>query len=326
MGIRKCFILVVFLAVIGSIANAGESRDTRSVSSSKSDAIASFKRGVQSFDNKDFEGALAAFQKAFELNPSWKLLYNIAHCQAALKLYGLAVVTFERYLAEGGDNVPEVRRDEVLDELGRMRKMIGDIEIVAPEGVDVYVDDIHRGVTPLPAPVSVSAGRMHTIVLKENDEVLLTVEKIVRGETVSEVMYEPRKTLEEPVASSPAVDQEPPKVEMKFTAPVQTGRRKLSPAPFWVAAGTTAVLGGATVALVVLVGNGKDNQSSKADADTLNTMRKIGIGTLFGTAGAGITAAILAAFTNFRGDRLSTPPVSVYGTPSEGGLVLLGSF
>jgi hypothetical protein len=298
-------------------------------SSARREAIQHFQTGVRDFDARDYQGALASFQRAYDLNPSWKLFYNIGHCQAALKYYGLAVITFERYLAEGGDAVSETRRDEVLLELERMRKMVGDIEVVAPVGLDVFVDGIYRGVTPLPGPLSVSAGALHHIELKENDEVLLKVDRIVRGETRSEVMYEPRASIEElPAtdATEPAPAADKATVVTTTAPPPSLSRKRISSkVPFFIAAGSTVLLGGSTVALGILVKRGKENMDSDSDAKTLNAMRIVGLGTLLGTAGAGITTIVLAAMTDFKGPYRAAP-VAVYATPSEGGLLISGSF
>ena len=326
MGIWKIIILIVFLCGLPGVVQADDTADSGDLSS-KTQAIEYFKIGVSCFDEKDFKGALVSFQKAYDLNPSWKLFYNIAHCQAALKMYGLAVITFERYLAEGGDVVPESRRDEVLTELERMRPMVGDIEVAAPDGLDVYVDDIHRGTTPLPGPLSVSAGLLHQVDLVENGEKLLSVEKIVRGGTTAELVYDPYATIDTPTSNS---DQTSTGNNSSSTSRPSGGatpgsRKKLSLAPFIVATGATVLLGGATATLAILVNRGKENMKSESDASKLNNLRKAGIGTLIGTAGAGITAAILAAFTDFKGNS-GKSPVSFYATPSEGGLIISGSF
>ncbi|MBW2276722.1 MAG: hypothetical protein JRF63_04465 [Deltaproteobacteria bacterium] len=50
-----------------------------------------FKQGGEMFDQQSYEKALQAFQQADQLNPSWKIAFNIGQCQAALKRYGLAI-------------------------------------------------------------------------------------------------------------------------------------------------------------------------------------------------------------------------------------------
>ncbi|MBN2801716.1 MAG: tetratricopeptide repeat protein, partial [Deltaproteobacteria bacterium] len=173
---------LIFLAVflVGSSLFAQEEN---------SDAKKSFNDGVAAFEDKDFETALKSFEAAYSLNPSWKLLYNIGQCQGALKKYGLAVGSFEKYLSTGGDDIEDGRRNEVLGELEKMRQMIGDIEITGKEGLDVYVDDTLRGTTPLPGAISVSAGIVHKVDLKQDGEIVYSTNKSVRGGKTSKVVY-----------------------------------------------------------------------------------------------------------------------------------------
>lgn len=319
MKILNFVVLIVVIAGVTSRVWAGDSDPVK-----KAQAIEKFKEGVVFFDDKNFNGALNAFEAAYALNPSWKLFYNIGHCQAALKYYGLAVVSFERYLAEGGDAVGESRRGEVLFELERMRKMIGDIELVAPVGLDVYVDNIHRGVTPLPGVLAISAGLVHRIEIREGDVVLHSTERIVRGGSSSRIVF----SGDSQDTTQDGGDSSADTTAGIVVTPMRGGgknKRKLSPAPFFIASGATVLLGGGTIALAAFVHNKKDDVAIQSDADTLNTLRKVGIGTLLGTVGCGITAIVLAFVTDFKGERKASP-VSFYGTPTEGGIVLSGRF
>ncbi|MBN2342865.1 MAG: tetratricopeptide repeat protein [Deltaproteobacteria bacterium] len=324
MYLWKYYIAIVLF--FGSVSPAAADDSVgMSAEQKKDEAIEHFKQGVTHFDSKNFEGALEHFEAAYGLNPSWKLFYNIAHCQAALKLYGMAVVTFERYLAEGGDQVPDARRDEVLAELERMRKMIGDIEVVAPDGLHVYVDNVHRGVTPLPGVICVSAGLVHRIELRENDAVLFDAERMVRGGGTARVEYSLEAPPVPPSENDTAAAGTNTEIEVTSPPPTEKGRKKLSPVPFIVASSATVLLGGATIALAAYVGSKNDDVASQDDADKLNTLRKVGIGTLAGTAAAGITAVILAVFTDFTG-KPEEAPVSLYGTHEGGGIVVGGHF
>ena len=139
--------LVLFMGVVStSHANNQEA------------AKKAFETGVVAFQQDQYESAVNAFRRAYALNPAWKLLYNIGQCEVALKRYGLAVDVFEQYLFEGGDNMSAARRDEVLSELDRLRKMTGTVLFNGPDGIDVIVDGVHRGVTPITAGVLVAAG------------------------------------------------------------------------------------------------------------------------------------------------------------------------
>ena len=119
--------------------------------------------GVNHFQNGAFKAASEEFRKAYALKPSWKIYYNIGQSEAAAKRYGLALDAFESYLTQGGDDVLDERRDEVLKELDRLRKIVGSLEIIVENGADIYIDGIKRGTTPLLGKLSVSAAVPHTV-------------------------------------------------------------------------------------------------------------------------------------------------------------------
>ena len=65
--------------------------------------------------------------------------------------------TFEKYVASGGDEIPADREREVLDEITRLRKLVGSLDIVAPAGSVVLIDGIKRGILPVPGLIKVTA-------------------------------------------------------------------------------------------------------------------------------------------------------------------------
>jgi hypothetical protein len=151
----------------------------------KAQAKEAFAEGKSLFDQGKHSAAAAAFREAYRLLPSWKVYYNIGQCEALAKRHGLALEAFEAYLAQGGDDVPEARREEVLDEVERLRKMVGSVDVTAPDGAVVMVDGLERGQTPLPGPLIVAAGVNHKLVVEVGGDVL--VERTVRvsgGQTV----------------------------------------------------------------------------------------------------------------------------------------------
>src|SRR5207244_312856 len=71
-----------------------------------------------------------------------------------------AVEAFERYLAEGGAEIPARRRMAVRTEIETQSARIGTIDVrTAPLGAEVFVDGVSVGRTPLPKPIRVAAGR-----------------------------------------------------------------------------------------------------------------------------------------------------------------------
>jgi hypothetical protein len=258
----------------------------------KLDARTEFNRGIDLFAEQKYEAAVASFRKAYELKPTWKLLYNIGQCEAALKRFGLSIDAFEQYLAQGGDDIPSDKLDYVLDELDKMRRMVGNVKISAPDGMEIWIDQIHRGTTPTNTPITVTAGISHEIVLKQDGKDVHVTNEKVRGGSVVEVEFGMK-------------DEETPKetASIEDDALAETEDDGISPAFFWTGLVTTVVAGGATVAMVLAVNSQKDNLGSQGDLDSAESMQSAGIALLCVTGAAAITTTVLAFFTDFnKGD------------------------
>lgn len=128
------------------------------------EALARFNRGQDLYRERNFPAALTEFRRAYEAAPNYRVFYNIGQVCFQMQDYVCALQSFERYLAEGGADVPEARRQSVQSELAPLRARIGSVEIRANvPGAEISVDDVVVGVTPLAAPVVVGAGR-HKVV------------------------------------------------------------------------------------------------------------------------------------------------------------------
>lgn len=123
------------------------------------EATVHFKRGAEFYDENDFRGALIEFQRAYELVPSWKILFNIGQVEMELKNYAGALAAYTRYLREGGPDVPASRVTQVNADIERLKGRVGRLSIRSTDGAEVLVDDLSVGHAPLPEPVMVNAGR-----------------------------------------------------------------------------------------------------------------------------------------------------------------------
>ena len=125
------------------------------------EAVTRFERGVQLYEGENYEGALVEFTTAYTLSKNYRLLYNIGICQTALKEYVVATETFQRYLAEGGAEVPETKKADVNDRLAKLALNVAHVRIVtdAPAGTPLLVDDQPVGTVPLPESIAVKIGR-----------------------------------------------------------------------------------------------------------------------------------------------------------------------
>src|SRR5580704_8314877 len=123
------------------------------------EAKAHFKSGTDLYDENNFRGALVEFQRAYELAPSYKILYNIGQVDMELQDYAGALVAYRRYLREGGSDVPPARVGQVKEELEKLSHRVGRIVVQTAPGAEVLVDDIRVGFAPLPEPATVNTGR-----------------------------------------------------------------------------------------------------------------------------------------------------------------------
>jgi hypothetical protein len=122
-------------------------------------ARASFLRGVDLYEERDFSGAGVEFRRAYELMRNFRILFNLGRVAVELHDYAAAIDLFTRYLAEGGDQVPPERRRELQDELAHLRPRVGHIKLLADDaGAEVYLDDVLVGHTPI-APLIVNVGQ-----------------------------------------------------------------------------------------------------------------------------------------------------------------------
>jgi hypothetical protein len=144
------------------------------------DAGKHFQRGVALFNEADYAGALAEFKKAHELSPNPAVLFNIGQTHFQLRAYATALQVFERYLAESGPSA-EHRADAEAN-VETLRARVGKIDLVAPDGTEVTVDDEVAGKTPLP-PIMAAVGRRKITVFKDGNQQVRFAE-VSAGETV----------------------------------------------------------------------------------------------------------------------------------------------
>ena len=131
-----------------------------------------FDDGTELFEQQKFSEAAARFREAYEIRPNWKLLYNIGQCEAAARRYGVALELFESYMAAGGDNIDLERTKELIEEMERLRNLVGFLDFQdLPMGASVTIDGLERGKSPLPGPLAVAAGVDHDVRIVKDEEV-----------------------------------------------------------------------------------------------------------------------------------------------------------
>jgi tetratricopeptide (TPR) repeat protein len=169
----------------------------------KDDARVAFEEANKLHRKGDMKAAVKKFRLANSLRPSWKIQFNIGQCEASLSRYGLAITAFEQYLGLGGDEVPVSRRDLVLAELDRLRKMVGTIEVEAYPGLDVYIDGVLRGNTSDDSSFKATVGIDHSIWFVKDGRKIETGHTIVSGGESSVVTMKGRGPSSFPGTASP---------------------------------------------------------------------------------------------------------------------------
>lgn len=293
-----------------------------------------FQHGVELFEQGKFEQAAIAFARAYEIKPSYKILFNIGQAENLLQHYAAALEAYTRYLLEGGEEVKSERRAFVRGEITRLNSLVGMIVVECPiEQATVMVDGEIRGQTPLAGPVSVDLGRHEIEISKKGERLHRQVFKIAGGERVTvkvEVVDEGAEGI------GPAVRDEPagPTLGEPASNDGETGESGIGPVPFYVSAAVTGALGLATIGLEIgtqrAASDLEDDPSDKVARDrgkTLQITERVLLGL---TGAAAVTTVVLLILTDFDEQPERGEPLDAVVTPMVGdgtaGLGVSGRF
>jgi hypothetical protein len=138
-------------------------------SSAMEEARRRYRRALQLYEQEgNVEASLAELERAYDLAPNYKVLFNIGQAARAAREYVVSLRAFERYLADGGKEIPLARRLEVEGQIGELQGFVAQLEVVTKVvGAVVTIDDAVVGTTPLDEPVLVVGGRRTVRINKE---------------------------------------------------------------------------------------------------------------------------------------------------------------
>jgi hypothetical protein len=109
-----------------------------------------YQHALALFEKGEHRAALAEFEQAYHLAPSFRIYYNIALVNMALDDSAGAIQAFERYLQEGGGNVSKERSEEVARHVLRLSRRAASLTLdVAEPNAQVFVDSGEVGKSPL---------------------------------------------------------------------------------------------------------------------------------------------------------------------------------
>jgi len=321
MGSSKTRVALIALAVLlaASSAAAGGKKADRQ-------ARRQFEQGVQLFNEGKYEQAAIAFERAYELKPSFKLLYNVGQVENELGHFVAARDAYMRYLEEGGDEVPEDRRLQVEGEVERLADLIGTIEIKCPiDGATVYIDGKDSGQTPFEGGIAVDSGEREVEVKHAGDELHREVVRVAGGAVIVVDVVVGGGPDESVGDGGPATADEPVEPEQKPRLWT------------WVALG----IGGAAVVGAAITGSMAASHAGDLDEacdggacpeeewDNLDQTRALATATnvMIGVAAVGVAAGVALFFIEPRlGESGETIEVAPTASADSVGVMVGGRF
>jgi hypothetical protein len=160
---RICFAAVVAAGVcVGEPASGADSSDKSAAaptSAADEEASIRFRRGLERFDEGDYTLALVEFERAYQLAPNYKALYNIALVNMQLGRYAAAYHAFARYLHDGGKAISETRRLEVQRSLDSLTTRTATVDLTTNvPGAEISLDGKTVDPTQITGPLLLDAG------------------------------------------------------------------------------------------------------------------------------------------------------------------------
>lgn len=109
--------------------------------------------------NERYDEALAAYQNAYDLSPSYVILFNIGKAAELTGDPARALHAYECHLEHGGAEIDASRRAEVTALIKAVKKKVGQVVIEVDEaGARIEMDGTFLGKAPLEGPVPANPG------------------------------------------------------------------------------------------------------------------------------------------------------------------------
>ena len=324
VGLAGLFILPVTKA---------QSQGTEDVDPAR--AAARFQLAVELYREGGFEGALAEFKKAYQISPSYRVLYNIAQTQYALHDFVGAHKSLMQYMTEGGSEIPADRHVQVDEMSAKLVDRIAYLQISTNvAGADIRVDDINVGISPLPRAVPVNVGTRRVSATKAGSPDTVRMVTVAGKESVKLDLQLAEPTVMSTKVAPSAVSRPGPLIVKKQVqaAPGRTG--------LIVSLSTTAALAVGTGTFGFLALRAQNDLKDQVNTfpntkdkieDARSKSRNYGYVTDALGAATLISGGVAIYFIlSHRGDSPTPKPEKPKSTillaPTVGGMVLQGSF
>ena len=220
-----------------------------------------FQRGVELYHEGSDAAALAEFNKAYQLAPNYKILFNIAEVQVERHDYVAALRLFQKYLEQGGDAVAPERRDRIEQQIKALRNRVGELSITTNvSGAELVVDGVSAGELRDGLPVLVNAGLRQLQLRKPGYAASVRTVSVAGGERVR-LEWE----LKREAAASSAAPSSPAAAHVASAPRLSVSDESASRLPMWVSLASTGVFAGAAVTLGILTSRSNDDLDRKLE-------------------------------------------------------------
>jgi len=234
------------------------------------EARSRYDRGKQLYEEGAFDAALTEFQRAYELAPSYKILYNIGQVHRQRNDYASALRVFERYVKEGGSDLDAKRKGDIEKEIAQLKGRVATLQISTNvAGAEILVDDEPVGKTPLPQGILVNSGKRKITASKEGRAPVSKIVNVAGSDTMKVTI----ELIESGAAPAPTAPSPAPAATPSSTPTSSAPASSLSltpekpPTP-WLAWTVTGVLGGgAAVTGILALGASNDLKDKRSQPD-----------------------------------------------------------
>jgi hypothetical protein len=112
------------------------------------------------YEDGDYAGAFTKLESAYLASKDPRLLWNMAACEKELRHYSSVLGLLERYLTEGQALISDEEREATDQLVLTVQAFVNELSLVVqPDGVDVRIDGVKVGTTPLLRPLKVDMGK-----------------------------------------------------------------------------------------------------------------------------------------------------------------------
>ena len=279
--------VIGYLTFIGRISDAEEGTDTEEGPAQIVEAREHLTRGEELYVSEDWGGALAAYQRAYELlegHPQAHLItYNIGRCHEHLFQYGRAMRFYRQYLERAAPDAED--RVEVQAKVDLLETLLATVrfDVNIPD-FEIWVDERNIGTNLLEILIP---GGSHLIEIRAEGYVAAQQDITIPAQAERSLTFELEELAEEYLG-------------------IHQGY-------FWVFTSLTVVTGAVGMILGIMTLNEHDRLSNLDEIDGLTVtddeLDRVGrlalsADLLYGTAGLfAVTAIVLAFLTNWGGDQ-----------------------